>query len=251
MNKKRQISLIALLGLAYLVCLIAYLPAQQVLSRIPKGVGFTSDGVSGTLWSGHASTMRYQNVSLNDVEWNLAFLPLLLANLSLDVDAGNPRDRSKISVSGEITLSASRLRANRLSIYAPTQTLASLYGHALPVSPFGRTVVNLDDADIVFDGSCKTLSGDVQWLNSEVQSDFGNVSLGNFEGQLSCELGRGALTVNEANQLGLNATITHQANQRFTVKGTLKPGNDLPTNIKNMLNILGEPDSQGYLPFDF
>ena len=71
--------------IVFVVFLIVKLPAAQVISRVQLPSEVTVHGVSGTIWNGHAASVSVQGLPIHDVNWQLAFLPLLTGTASLDV----------------------------------------------------------------------------------------------------------------------------------------------------------------------
>ena len=71
--------------IAYFVFLITTVPAAPVIGMFNDRIPVTISNVSGTLWSGRASTVTTKNnLTLKNVEWT--FLPwrLLLANIAIE-----------------------------------------------------------------------------------------------------------------------------------------------------------------------
>ena len=82
---------------AFLIFAIAYMPAIQVIGRVdlPKNVSIS--GVSGTLWTGKAQTIVVNGLPINNVNWELSPLALLIGKVSAHVKAGNIRDVNDIA----------------------------------------------------------------------------------------------------------------------------------------------------------
>lgn len=71
MNRNSVITL--LLGLfAYIIFLIARLPAEQVVARVNLPDNLRIQDVSGTIWQGQIGQMSIQGIPLRSVQWQLS-----------------------------------------------------------------------------------------------------------------------------------------------------------------------------------
>jgi general secretion pathway protein N len=251
MNKKSLLKISGLLFITYLVCLIIYLPADQVVPRLSKQWHVKGTGYSGSIWSGHASHLQVNSVTLKNVDWQVSFPALLIGRLALEIDAGNIRDQQNISANGKITLTKTTLKAKDLTLYVPVAMMAEVANTRLPFSPFGRAKWVLSDADIALNGTCNKLAGNGQWINAKVESEFGNADLGNFDADLQCLDSQIVLNVQEPNALGLTANFSHQGGAQFKIAGKMKPSDSLPASMREAVNFLGKPDNDGYYNIDF
>ena len=72
------------------------MPAIQVIGRVdlPKNVSIS--GVSGTLWTGKAQTIVVNGLPINNVNWELSPLALLIGKVSAHVKAVQIRFQLRI-----------------------------------------------------------------------------------------------------------------------------------------------------------
>ena len=76
----------------YAVFLLALLPASFVISKIPAQHGLTLGSAQGTIWQGKLDFVRYQNVRVNNVTWDVLFSSLLQGLLVVDTKIGHRSD---------------------------------------------------------------------------------------------------------------------------------------------------------------
>lgn len=237
--------------LVYFIFLIIKLPAVHVLSKIQLDKGMGLNGVSGTIWNGHAQSLYISGVPVTDVDWSLSFFPLLVGKISLDIKAGNIRDTEQISATGFVQLSFSghEIHAQEFLVYLPTKSVLSLVPLPIPVKADGRFKVQLDDLD--YSNGCQTLSGQGQWLNASYTNANKEIDLGNFDADLSCKGTNILLNINEPNSFGLSAEATIPANMKFKIAGRFKPDANLPKEVHQAAQFFGKPDDNGYYPIKF
>ena len=242
-----------LLGLAaYLVFLLASFPATHVIGRLTLPQQIQISDVSGTIWNGQANSVRYDGLPINDVKWQLSFLPLLWGQLDLDLRAGNVRDTASISVNGPVSLSIAdpnKLETQNLTVFVPADLVVNHLPLPFPVQAKGR--IKVDIHQLTFNQQCETLTGKGQWLKAEVPGSRGPIQLGNFEATLGCQEGATLLTISEPNLFGLSAVLRIPADFDFTIDGQFKPDASLPRDVHTAAKFFGEPNAQGYYTINF
>ena len=236
----------------YLVLLIAKLPAAQLLGRLPLPDNIGLSGVSGSIWQGRAQVLATDMAVVENLEWELAFLPLLLGNLSLDLDAGNSRNSSEIAFNGQISLSMlkpSAIDASDLTLFLPADFVLVQIPLRVPVDAGGRFRVNIEQ--LAFDQQCVELTGTGQWLNANILGFGDPLQLGNFNADLSCDAGDTIIQVNEPNAFGLSARARVPMDMQISVEGRFKPDPSLPRAVHNAARLYAEPNAQGFYEFGF
>ncbi|MCV2885810.1 type II secretion system protein N [Aestuariibacter sp. AA17] len=245
MKNTLTLSLVAVL--AYLFFLVANLPANQILGRIKQNPSVALYGVSGTLWEGHANTLVVQGLPIDDVSWDISVWKLLIGKLSIDIDAGNSRDNTAISLKGPISINVfnpQHITAQDLTLFLPTDLVIAKLPLPVPVNAGGRFKLQLDEMD--YDQQCHTLSGNGQWLKATVAGAKGPISLGNFDASIACDNGEILVNVSEPNAFGLSATARVPVNLNVRVEGRFKPQESLPPEVHQAAKFFGQPDSEGY-----
>ena len=233
----------------YFIFLIVKLPAVHILTRIelPEAVNFS--GISGTIWNGRAHRSQVNGLPIIDVNWSLSFLPLLLGEISADIKAGNLRDVSQISATGHVSFSGQRLQAENLLAYVPANLVISMLPLPIPVQAAGRFKAQLNEVD--YEAGCQTFNGNGQWLNANFTSLTGEIELGNFDANLSCDNGNIVIHVTQPNSFGLTAKATIPATMKFKIEGRFKPEANLPIEVHQAAQFFGKADADGFYPIKF
>ncbi len=233
----------------YFIFLIVKLPAVHVLSRIQLAEGVNVSGISGTIWHGHAQRAQVNGLPINDLNWSLSFLPLLLGEISADIKAGNIRDVGQISATGHVSFSGQRFQAESLLAYVPANLAISLLPLPIPIQADGRFKVQLNEVD--YGSGCQTFTGKGQWLNANFTGVTGVIELGNFDADLSCQDGNVVLNVKQPNSFGLTAKAIIPTNMKFKIEGRFKPDVNLPKEVHQAAQFFGKADADGYYPIKF
>src|SRR5262245_27894656 len=104
---KRLWPLVALGIGAYVVFVLATLPASVVLNRLGS-LGVNAAAVSGTIWNGSAEVLEVQGMTVGKASWRLRVLPLFTGRLSADVrlngSDGSAQGRVTIAPGGRLAL---------------------------------------------------------------------------------------------------------------------------------------------------
>jgi general secretion pathway protein N len=233
----------------YFIFLIVKLPAVQVLSKIELAKGINVNGISGTIWHGHAQRAQVNGLPINDVNWSLSFLPLIIGEISADIKAGNLRDVSQISAAGHVNFSGQRFQSDNLLAYLPANLAISLLPLPIPIQADGRFKVQLKAVN--YEAGCQTFTGKGQWLNANFTGVTGLIELGDFTADLSCEDNSIVLNVKQPNSFGLTAKATIPANMKFKIEGRFKPESSLPKEVHQAAKFFGKADTDGFYPINF
>lgn len=246
----KSVKIVALAGLAYLLFLIASLPAAQVVPRLPLPPQLQVQGLQGSIWQGRAALVQYQGIPVRQLSWQVNPWALLTGKLSLQLDAGNSRDAEQIALKGHISLGSSSANSDGLDLYLPTDLIISQLPLPLPVNAAGRFKVALDE--LAYDqNGCQAIRGSGQWLNAQVSGTRGFIPLGNFNAELGCDQQNMVLNIKEPNSFGLSAQARIPANFKVKVQGRFKPSADLPEEVHQAARLFGKPDNQGYYQIRF
>lgn len=235
----------------YVIFLVVKLPATQVLAKLPLPPELRLEGVSGTIWSGQAQTVTYQGVPIDNVQWSLSFLPLLLGEVSADVKGGNLRKIDQVSINGHINASETQIQAESLNVYIPADLIMLMLPLPIPIQAEGRFKVVLAELDYDLITGCQTVDGKGQWLNAKVAGVNKLIDLGSFDATLSCENNQTLVKVKEPNSFGLTAQVNIPADMTFKVNGRFKPSDNLPKEVHQAALFFGNKSSDGYYPIEF
>jgi general secretion pathway protein N len=243
MSRKTLIALIAGL-LAYIIFLIAKLPAEQLVSRVKLPDHLRIQGISGTIWQGRIEQVSIQGIPVRAVKWQLSPWRLLTGKAVLDLQAGNIRNADELSLDGLVSLSRGAVGARDLDIYVPADLLIAQLPLPLPVNARGRFKVALQELN--YTQQCESLDGSGHWLNAEVAGTQGYIVLGNFDADLSCRDQAVLVNIQEPNSFGLSAEATVSPALNINVSGRFKPDQSLPQEVHDAARLFGQPDDEGY-----
>lgn len=206
---KGWIRYVALGVVAYLVFLIATLPAKQAYGLVaPKLAPLALYGVEGTVWSGRAAAVMVRGVQLESVAWNLELLPLLQgriqAHLIFQTSGGTGNARVGRRPGGTLYLGDVNTRI-------PVAQIAPLLPMR-PVNVGGILDVKLRELTMGAAGIERVL-GTVDWKEGAVLAPK-QVTLGDF-----------SIAFVETKQ-GVEAQIRDSGSGPLEAKGTLRLGQD-------------------------
>ncbi|TMP39981.1 type II secretion system protein N [Pseudoalteromonas rubra] len=248
---KKIISLVLVFLLAFSVFVAITMPASIVLQlsqgSLPRALSVGA--VSGSVWEGRISEVRYENVQLNDVTWQLNGWGLLTGQVQGKVRFGSPRTLDEISGNSNFSMSLLDKSAKlddailRFSVEQAMQQVTL----PLPVDAKGRVILSIDEYR-TGQPYCEALNGEISSPNIDIKGLTGWFSIGDMSGTLTCKSGDIAVTVDPENRLGLRADATLAANMQFRVAGNIKPEASLPKEVHDAVKFLGRPDSEGRYP---
>ncbi|GAB2687939.1 type II secretion system protein N [Aliiglaciecola sp. 3_MG-2023] len=247
----KQVVKWSLLGiLAYLVLLIIKLPASQVIYRVNQSNDLSIEGVRGTIWNASASRISANNLTIEDVSWQVSFWDLLVGQLTLDIDGGDIRANDKVSIKGLVSLDLfdpNHVQSSNLAVYLPADMAIAQVPLPIPVNAGGRFKVAITNLD--YAGKCVDLSGNGQWLNARLEGLVGlnePLSLGNFTADLSCIEDDILVKITPPNVFNLTADARIPKNFKVKLNGQFKPENTLPKQVRDAAQFFGRPDKQGF-----
>jgi general secretion pathway protein N len=228
--------------IAYFVFLIATVPAAPVLGLFKDHIPVTVSNVSGTLWSGRASSVNTRNnLTLKNVEWS--FLPshLLLASAAISVNAefnNNPlHTRLSTGIGGNLSVDDLDMKLDA----ADVATLVSL-----PLGELsGIFQLHIDNAYIE-PGLVPRVNGTLDWKQASVtiaeSADLGTVSVlinENDESPLSASIS------NKGGHLALKGTFTTSAQGDYSLQLSMKPNATASSNLSSSIAMFAKKQSNG------
>ncbi len=237
--------------LAFIICLLVYLPASQVVGRLTLPNTVRISGVSGTIWNGQAQMAMINGLPMKNLEWQIHPLSLLWGTLSADIKAGNLRDANDIAFEGPVAVNVFSLHPIESSgflLFLPANRVLAQVPLPLPVDAGGRFRVRLDM--LAFGPKCDELHGFGDWLNATVAGTKGPIDFGNYTAELSCKGEDIGIEVKEPNLLGLSMTATVSPDfKSIKVGGQFKPDPSLPAEVSQAARMFAQPDPDGYTRF--
>ncbi len=254
-KKIGKITLLSVVGLiSYSGFLVANLPAEALWQYLPTDrLPIKPANISGTVWSGAAESVTVavsrQSLMLPSIYWQVEPASLLKGNLKIDVELG---DLTKaFEGSGTVTLGRHSVNLKNLELNTTAQWLASAINHQMPGDLTGNVRLQVDDLT-VNDQGCTGFTGNAELVSSQLRSAFGQFDLGNSTAELSCQNQKFIARINqESSMVSGDGKFMAGINGHYSFTGKLTPDSSLPEAIKNGLNLLGKPDSNGNYPLSF
>ena len=228
---------------AFLVCLVAMIPAGQLARRLPPGASLT--GVGGTVWSGQARSLAIEGKSVGALSWTCSPWRLLALRWSCDVTLA--------PAGGEVS--------GRLAGDFRTELVARDLGGQLPIALFEGFAgprgwsgnLELDVAEVQFvDRRPSSARGTLVLRQLRAPGPQGQL-LGDFElvigeGAVGGEALSGRLR-DLGGPLHVRGAIQLKADGSYLLRGDASPGPGAGPAIFDALGFLGPPDRQGRRTF--
>lgn len=230
--------LIVLLAVAAIA--IATCPASFAWRWVAGKAGaFKLDGLSGTVWNGHAGSASVFGTELGALDWRLSPLPLVRGAIAAQVDVHG----------GQVTGNGAVERASDGSLRVTGATIrlpASLAAPALDI-PMLQLLgqIDIDIAQLRVQGAWPTAAqGEIRWRNAAV-AGAAQASLGDLQAQFaSAADGSIAGTARDlGGPLQLDGTFKIDAGS-YDVQARLA-ARDGNVQVLDALRFLGQPQGDG------
>ncbi len=241
----RRSTLVAAGIAAFLVCLVAMVPASQLASRLPAGVVMA--GVGGTIWSGRARDLAFNGRTIGAIAVVLPALAPVSARMVLPRDAAAPlAARYRGTVQGDFA--GDEIIGHDLAGQVP---ITAFEGLATPRGWTGLLELELETLRLA-DRRPADAAGTLILRSLRAPGSGGQI-LGDFE----LAIGEGAVGTGSLNgrlrdlggPLRVRGAIELDPDGRYLLSGEAAPGPDAGPAIFDTLAFLGPPDSQGRRPF--
>ncbi len=223
---------------AFAIFLIATVPAGFALQYLPANMPLRLAGIDGSIWNGSAARASWQNQPIGRVQWQLSPFPLLLGKLKADVD-----------IAGEGVSAHGRLTASRDQVIVLNDTTIDADLAKLPLpptlmaTPGGKAHAIIEHARIENRWPTE-LDADITWQPARLLAPF------------ELDAGKATLKVSSANNqlngdlrtegaLDAKGKLTLSRNGAFSANIKVAPTQDTPRELRDMLPMLGRPDSKG------
>jgi hypothetical protein len=240
MKHLRRFILCLFVLLAVAAIAIATCPASFAWRCVAGKAGaFKLDGLSGTVWNGHAGSASVFGTELGALDWRLSPLPLARGAIAAQVDVHG----------GQVTGSGAVERASDGSLQVTGATIhlpASLAAPALDI-PMLQLLgqLDIDIARLRVQGAWPTAAqGEIHWNNAAV-TGAAQASLGDLQAQFaSAADGSIAGTARDlGGPLQLDGTFTIDAGS-YDVRAKLA-ARDGNAQVLDALRFLGQPQGDG------
>lgn len=240
-----------LVALSYGLFLLLMMPVGWLAPKLPLPADLQLSGLSGTIWQGEAKQLQVQQLQWQQVQWQWDSKGLLRGELAWQVRAsGDVRVRARAGA--RLSLSGISMFTEQALLDAPADQLLSRFRLPVPLAVQGDLSLNLRNWQKSLSGAgwCDALSGDLWWQSASGSSFGQNLQLGDLNASLDCEENGALLAIvsGEGGQVLPELQASLQPDGQAQVDGFLLPGEDIPSNVRSLLGMMGRPDSQGRWP---
>ena len=227
---------------AYLLLLLATIPAKPVANLINKNSTITLHGISGTLWSGKAHALNINNkVRLSNTEWSFKIWKLLLGRIAVDIDTQYLSHSIKTEIGSSLL---GKYFVSGLKAKLPASNMAQLANIPL-MKISGSFLIDIEHAQWK-NGDLPTAIGKIIWENATV-TVTDSASLGNVEillGESNMELLRAEIN-NQGGDIKISGVAELAPEANYTVSIKLSPTATANKNIRQSLGLFSEKQSTG------
>lgn len=229
---------------AWLVFLVATIPANQALALAPPMPGVVIGGIQGTVWRGQARSVVAEGVLLENVRWRFRPLALFTGRFEFDLQ-GKLGSKPLRAVAGTAFSGEPYLGDVRLSIPA-SEVLYRLGINKVTVA--GELALDLDDVRFSSTG-VPLFSGEMRWVPANVEAPL-VLSLGTatLTTQHDDDLTQGKL-VARGGALQVDADVELETSGAYRLNATIRlaQGNGtVPQAVTKFLSTFAEYDDGSY-----
>lgn len=245
----KKILFVVLAIFIYGAFLVALTPARFALSLLPLPENIKLGAVSGTVWSGKATSVQMDSFALEALTWQVMPSKLFGQTLAANIWFGNRG--SDIVGKGKIGATTEIFSISDLTLKTNISYLTSLAPLPMGMSASGN--LSIDAIHFAYSQPwCDTLEAKVIAKDAIVGNEMGQVPIKLASIDLHCEQGSLVATAESAtNSLGIDAIATLSSHYELAVNGTIMPPGDAPKLFVQLLEYGIEADEEGRYPIDF
>ncbi|MGL5250164.1 MAG: type II secretion system protein N [Vibrionaceae bacterium] len=243
-----KFALLALLLVVFVVSAIAHVPAHFVIEKLPQSPLLSLGRSDGTLWNGAVHDVRWKGIKLGKLSWELNSLKLLLGKLELDVKLAGD---NQLQAQGAIGIGLTGRYLLDFDGKLPSSFIDSLVRYPFPIRSSG-----LISAQIPYyrfsNLWCDELSGDLRWSDANIQFPLGALKVDTANAKLSCDNKSVKMSLS-SNSAAVQSDIdfSFAPNGRYKIFGKVKPGSEMPADLKRQFGWLGRPNVSGQYLINF
>jgi general secretion pathway protein N len=241
---RRPALLIAAGAAAFIVFLVAFLPATVLLRFLPAEVSLS--GVEGTIWRGEAEAVAVRDRNVGALRWSSRPWRLLLLQLDYAV--------RYLPAGGQVDMDVVLHGPHRLDIANARGALPIMALDGLLGPPGWKATAELDVQRLALvDGFPESVAGLLVLRELTAPGDRG-VNIGSFEltlgeGAVGSDSITGRLRDLGSGPMRVRATLELKQDRSYLLSGEVAAGPDAGAVIQRTLRFLGPEDSLGRRPF--
>ena len=232
--------LLALGVAAYLLILIATFPADRVIGMLEEQVPDLSiQAVSGSVFSGQAGRVIWQDLDLGTVHWQFRPVALLLGGFEYRLRLTHPANHGQLTAGVSLT---GRVYAQDLELMVLPDRVLNHYS-PIAVTTSGELLLAFEEIDLV-DMYSNATTGKLAWRDAvifePVEMVLGQLELG-VRGTAEELVGE----VIEGGELGASGEVSLSRDNGYLVRLLLQPGNDVSAETLDMLEDAAQMQPNG------
>lgn len=225
---------------AYLLVLIITFPAARVTGMLEERIPDLSiHAVSGSVFSGQAGQLVWQDLDLGAVHWRFRATALLLGSIEYRLELKHPANHGQLITGVSLT---GRIYAQDLELLVLPDRLLNHYS-PLTVTTSGELQLSFEEIDLADMFSADT-SGRLAWRDAvifePVDMVLGQLELG-VRGTTDELVGE----VIKGGELGASGEILLSRDNRYQVRLLLQPGADVRAETLDMLESAAQMQPDG------
>lgn len=226
---------------AWLVFLVATIPADRVLALAPSMPGIALGQVQGTLWRGQVSRVAVEGVQLEAVSWKFKLLSIFTGRFELDL-TGELGGKPVHARAGKTFLGAAYLKNVKASLPVSELLYLSDVNH---VTVTGRLLLDFDDVRFSSTG-IPVFSGQASWTPAEVEAPL-VLSLGaaTLTTQHDGELTTGKLETS-GGMLLMQADVALEPSGTYRLDALIRLNGTVPQAVIKFLTTFAENENGSY-----
>jgi general secretion pathway protein N len=226
----------ALGAAAFIVFLVVTTPADWLVRQFAdQAPQLRLSGITGSLWSGSVAQARYDDVSLNDVQWQWRPLALFAGRLEYGL-SGSWEEHPVRFAAGKNLLGTPYLKDVELAAPLPKLTGAL----RLPVELSGDLDLALDRVTFTGAGPVPALEGRGQWTPAVITAPI-ELDLGKVVVEMSLDGNSTAAQVSARDgRLLVDGTLGLDPSGEYRLDADLTPVGELSEDLKAGLNAVAE-----------
>jgi len=235
--RKALIGYASVFLLAFLLFLVAGLPASVVLERVALPEGLEVSNPRGSAWSGQA-TLADRHGPLGNIDWRLDILPLLLGRLGADLHFDGPLGEAR----GHVRVDSPAITIRNLDLSLDILAITSRPPALFPTR--GSLVGRIGEARVDADGIAR-LEGQLSLQQTGLTFPM-ELALGDFMVDFATANNTITGTISSSEKpLSARGQVRITQGSRYQLNLTLRPDSEADPALKDALALAGRPAADG------
>jgi len=234
-----------LIGIAtFWVVIIANIPARLIASALPAKASLVIEGLSGSIWKGHATRLRWGTQTLGSLRWELSPWSLLTLNIAGDFKL----EKGTSHLSGYLSFGRKSITFEQLRATLSAEDINPWTGNWVQIR--GLVMANIPHAKLV-KNRILAIDGVIAWQHAQLKTPFVNwIKLGDMQANMVPEKNSTQISISDGGEpLGVKANVLLSLPVRVDLKGSANAKQAVA--IQNFLRMIAKPGPQGRWYFQY